>query len=62
MNTLITKENQIFLINKETQNGAVAMSYMTNGLLRKPFLIYDLFILKRSGLTGCIINEERKYK
>jgi|LakMenE01Jun11ns_1017448.scaffolds.fasta_scaffold7637672_1 hypothetical protein len=28
-----TKENQIFLIYKEIQNGAVAESYMTNGLL-----------------------------
>jgi hypothetical protein len=27
------KENQIFLICKEIQNGAVAKSYMTNGLL-----------------------------
>jgi hypothetical protein len=27
------KENQIFLINKEIQKGAVAKSYMTNGLL-----------------------------
>jgi hypothetical protein len=27
------KENQIFLIFKEIQNGAVAKSYMTNGLL-----------------------------
>ncbi len=27
------KENQMFLINKEIQNGAVAKSYMTNGLL-----------------------------
>jgi hypothetical protein len=26
------KENQIFLIYKEIQNGAVAKSYMTNGL------------------------------
>jgi hypothetical protein len=46
------KENQIFLINKEILSGAVAKSYMTNGLLingkylrissyiRKPFLIY----------------------
>jgi hypothetical protein len=45
----------IFLIYKEIHNGAVAKSYMTNGLLiyrgifahflilyiRKPFLIYD---------------------
>jgi hypothetical protein len=47
------KENQFFLIVKEIDNGAVAKSYMTNGLLnmvkylgissyiRKPFLIYD---------------------
>ncbi len=26
-------ENHIFLISKEIRNGAVAMSYMTNGLL-----------------------------
>ncbi len=31
------KENNIFLIYKEIQKGAVAKSYMTNGLL----LIYD---------------------
>jgi hypothetical protein len=45
------KENQIFLIYREIQSGAVAKSYMTNGLLiygkyfrissRKPFLIHD---------------------
>jgi hypothetical protein len=47
------KENQIFLVYKEIQNGAVAKSYMTNGILiygeifahssyiMKPFLIYD---------------------
>jgi hypothetical protein len=46
------KENKIFLIYKEIQNGAVAKSYMTNGLLtygeilcissyiRKHFLLY----------------------
>ncbi len=52
--TLIKKFNKICLIYKEIQNGAVAKSYMTNGLLiylvkylrifsyiRKPFLIYD---------------------
>jgi hypothetical protein len=52
---MIKKENQIFLIYKEIQSGAVEKSYMTNGLLiqymgkylrissyiRKPFLIYD---------------------
>jgi hypothetical protein len=46
------KENQIFVICKQIEKGAVAKSYMTNGLLinseifahvliRKPFLIYD---------------------
>jgi hypothetical protein len=30
---LIKKENQTFLIYKEIQSGAVAKSYMTNGLL-----------------------------
>jgi hypothetical protein len=29
----VKKENQIFLIYKEIQNGAVAKSYMTSGLL-----------------------------
>jgi hypothetical protein len=36
LNTLIKKENKIFLIYKEIQKGAVAKSYMANGLL-----IYD---------------------
>jgi hypothetical protein len=31
--TPIKKENPIFLVHKEIQNGAVAQSYMTNGLL-----------------------------
>jgi hypothetical protein len=40
------KENQIFLIYKEIQSGAVAKSYMTNGLLIygeifAHFLIYE---------------------
>jgi hypothetical protein len=34
--TLIKKENEIFLLNKEIQMGAVAKSYM-----RKDFLIYE---------------------
>ncbi len=34
--SLIKKENKIFLIYKEIQNGAVAKSYM-----RKGFLIYE---------------------
>jgi hypothetical protein len=52
---LYTDKNKIFLIYEEIQNGAVAKSYMTNGLLidgeifaqfliysiRKPFLIYE---------------------
>jgi hypothetical protein len=29
----LIKENKIFLIHEEIQNGAVAKSYMTNGLL-----------------------------
>jgi hypothetical protein len=37
--TLIKKENQIFLIYKETQSGAVAKSYM-----RKGFQIYEEFL------------------
>jgi hypothetical protein len=53
LRTLIKKENQSFLRYKEIQNGAVAKSYMTIGLLiygeifahssyvAKPFLIYD---------------------
>jgi hypothetical protein len=36
------KENQIFLIYNEIQNGAVAMSYIINGLLIFAyFLIYE---------------------
>jgi hypothetical protein len=41
------KENQTFLIYKEIQNGAVAKSYMTNGLLIygetfTHFLMFDI--------------------
>jgi hypothetical protein len=32
-NALIKKKIKIFLINKEIQNGAVAKTYMSNGLL-----------------------------
>ncbi len=44
--TLIRKENQIFLIYKEIQSGAVAKSYMRKGFLiyeemRKYFPIYE---------------------
>jgi hypothetical protein len=38
------KENQIFLIYKEIQNGAVAKSYMRKGIyeeMRKYFSIYE---------------------
>jgi hypothetical protein len=46
LDTLIKKENQIFLIYKEIQNGAVAKSYMRKGFLiyeemRKYFPIYE---------------------
>jgi hypothetical protein len=40
------KENKIFLINKEIQGGAVAKSYMTNGLLMGKYL-------RISAYTGC---------
>jgi hypothetical protein len=43
---LIKKESQIFLIYKETQNGAVAKSYM-----RKGFLIHILYAEMRKYLT-----------
>ncbi len=32
------KENKIFLIYKEIQSGAVAKSYMTNGLLKSSYV------------------------
>jgi hypothetical protein len=40
------KENQIFLINKEIQSGAVAKSYMRkceniSPYMRRPLVIYD---------------------
>jgi hypothetical protein len=53
------KKKKIFLIYKEIQNGAVAKTYMINGLLiyveifalssyiRKPFLIYDFYQSER---------------
>jgi hypothetical protein len=37
------KENQIFLIYKEILNGAVAKSYMTNGLLNKILIYGEIF-------------------
>jgi hypothetical protein len=39
------KENKIFLIYEEIQNGAVAKSYMTNGLLiyRKIFAYFLIY-------------------
>jgi hypothetical protein len=49
------KENQIFLICKEIQNGAVAKSKMTNGLLiygDAHFLIYSE-ALPQIGLCNC---------
>jgi hypothetical protein len=38
------KENQIFLIYKEIQRGAVAKSYMTNGLLIYREILAHFFI------------------
>jgi hypothetical protein len=52
------KENQIFLIYKEIHNGAVAKSYMTNGLL----LIYgeifaDFLIQGASGIDARFLKQ-----
>jgi hypothetical protein len=38
------KENQIFFIYKENQSGAVAKSYMTNGLLIYGEILSHFFI------------------
>ncbi len=51
------KENQIFLINKEIQSGAVAKSYMRKGFLiyeekRKYFPIYEEAV-GHIGLCNC---------
>jgi hypothetical protein len=43
------KANQIFLIYKEIQNGGVAKSYMTNGLL----INRDIFALFLIHIIGC---------
>ncbi len=48
------KENKIFLIYKEIQNGPVAKSYMTNGLL-----IYGKY-LRISSTLNFLIYEENK--
>ncbi len=37
------KENQIFLIYKEIQSGAIAKSYMTNGLLTYGEIVMHFF-------------------
>ncbi len=60
------KEYQLFLIYREIQSGAVAKSYMTNGLLiygeylrissyiRKPLLIYDFVTATLSALLATL--------
>ncbi len=59
------KENQIFLIYKEIQNGAVAKSYMRKGFneeMRKYFLIYEEAIshiwLCNCSILNFLIYEE----
>jgi hypothetical protein len=63
------KENQIFLIYKEIQSGAVAKSYMTDGLLnmgkylrissyiRKPFLVYDFYFIFYQCTVSLILED-----
>ncbi len=62
------KENEIFLIYKEIQNGAVAKSYMTNGLLIygeifAHFLIYYYLILGSPSpyMTLLLLHSEFPY-
>ncbi len=59
--TLIKKENQIFLIYKEIQNGAVAKSYIRKGFLIyekmcKYFPIYEEAV-SHTWLCNCSISE-----
>ncbi len=59
------KENQIFLIYKEIQSGAVAKSYMTNGLLkyREIFAHFLIYVLgsPSSYMTLQLLHSEFPY-
>ncbi len=57
------KENQIFLIYKEIQNGAVAKSYMTNGLLIYGEIFAHFLILgsRSSFMTLQLLHSEFPY-
>jgi hypothetical protein len=60
------KENQIFLINKEIQNVAVAKSYMRKGFLtyeemRKYFTIYEEAVIVIYRMTLQLIHSEFPY-
>ncbi len=48
------KENQIFLICEEIQNGAVAKSYMTNGLLIYGEIFAHFLICSSSYMTATL--------
>ncbi len=48
------KENQIFLINKKIQNGAVAKSCMTNGLLICGEIFAHFLIYKEGSPSSCM--------
>ncbi len=52
------KENQIFLIYKEIQSGAVANSYMTHGLLRyeEIFEHFPIYIQGASGIVARFVT------
>jgi hypothetical protein len=59
------KENLIFLIYKEIQNGAVAMSYMTNDLLicGEMFALFLIYVLGNpsSYMTLQLLHSEIPY-
>jgi hypothetical protein len=63
--TVLKKENQIFLIYKVIQNGAVAKSYMTNGLLiyGEKFAHFLIYVLgsPSSYMTLQLLHSEFPY-
>jgi hypothetical protein len=60
------KENQVFLINKEIQSGAVAKSYMTNGLLIygeifAHFIFFFIIVIySQDWSTYCILLQQNR--
>jgi hypothetical protein len=58
---MIKKENQIFLIYMEIQNGAVAKSYMTNGLLIYGKIFAQILGSPTSNMTLQLLHSELPY-